>query len=119
MNASWECHRCHKVNAPHANQCDCVAAAPVQPLAPFVPANWPSNGTISQPWDKCAFDGLPQGAYGLVCFCRKCSPYSLKENGFAGLPAKYHPTSGYVQILHNANTSDNMARFNGDGTPLN
>lgn len=64
-------------------------AAP-PPLAPFT---FPPRVDIQPPWDfkgpniplgsgvptwipnerKCAFDGLPPGVYGLVCFCPKCA----------------------------------------------
>ena len=32
MKQSWECHRCHRVNAPHVDSCGCVSVAPYNPL---------------------------------------------------------------------------------------
>ncbi len=39
---SWECHRCGKVNAPHADQCGCPGFSfqplyPTYPIYPIVP----------------------------------------------------------------------------------
>ena len=36
--AAWECPRCHRINAPHTERCDCVPAQEYAPYAPF----WPS-----------------------------------------------------------------------------
>lgn len=77
--SSWECHRCHKINAPHIDRCDCVSAAPfprpIQPIQP-IPFVWPNTGTGQSPYppQRCAFDGLPPGPYGLYCGCPRCSP---------------------------------------------
>ena len=47
LKSSWECHRCHKVNAPHMDQCSCSG---VQANVPnmFVPAEV-TNGKNAQP----------------------------------------------------------------------
>lgn len=47
---------------------------------PFIPPidgdNFPDypNHWVVPPEEKCAFDGLPPGAYGLVCYCPRCRP---------------------------------------------
>jgi hypothetical protein len=43
----------------------------------FVPIFVPTfdQGAYQPPVrEPCAFDGLPPGVYGLVCFCPRCSP---------------------------------------------
>lgn len=46
----------------------------------WVPALAPTftwTGNTNPFFTKCAFDGLPPGAYGLVCQCPKCSPFHV------------------------------------------
>lgn len=44
-NNSWECHRCNKVNAPHADQCSCSADVIALPYAQPMPCL--SNGVLT------------------------------------------------------------------------
>lgn len=62
LNSGWLCPRCDRVNAPGIVQCGCAATS----------ERTFTIGDNSGVW--CAFDGLPPGVYGLVCFCPKCSP---------------------------------------------
>lgn len=48
-NIGWECPRCHKINAPHVNQCDCVKQK--------VEVN--KNGTVIVHWPWPAFWETP------------------------------------------------------------
>lgn len=51
MNNSWECHRCHAINAPHVNQCPCsVSVAPVWPQPVIIPVPY-YPPTYPQPYD--------------------------------------------------------------------
>ena len=35
---AWECPRCHKVNAPHVEKCDCVPVEINEPISiPYIP----------------------------------------------------------------------------------
>lgn len=53
---AWECPRCHRMNAPHVDHCDCAARGvelvpPRTPVPPLVPYDWiwrkPDTGTIA------------------------------------------------------------------------
>lgn len=63
-----------------------VKAAPTQWLRSQPVPFWPGEPyapplTITgASTRKCAFEGLPDGVYGMVCFCPKCSPQCMVVN---------------------------------------
>lgn len=57
---AWECIRCHRINAPHVDRCDCddnlTVSQPTSPLPPYVLPYYPilpiwiSPLTQPDPW---------------------------------------------------------------------
>lgn len=52
--ASWECIRCHKINAPHQDQCNCPPSLLYKPL----PA-WQPDPVFLPPFDSRKLWGVP------------------------------------------------------------
>jgi hypothetical protein len=63
-----DCGTRNKDGGNYCTQCgkSLAQAGPMIPAPEFRPY-------VPQP-QRCAFDGLPPGTYGLVCTCPKCSP---------------------------------------------
>lgn len=59
----------------HCAGCGKPIGAEMPPITSgHVTTNAPAQWTFTNQTERCAFDGLPPGAYDLVCLCPKCSP---------------------------------------------
>jgi hypothetical protein len=53
---------------------------PQVPVVPYPVPLTPSIFTLLP--ETCAFDNLPPGVYGLVCHCRRCTPWCTSTSTF-------------------------------------